>query len=82
MLNPHFTRKGPGRIHCFAGVNKKIQSNDMNLEQEWATREKYGAITETFYKRYRKQYKTQNRDAWKDRILKKLRSIFTRKHGS
>lgn len=48
-----FTKKGPGRKHDYSGVYRKIHSG-MTFRQQYLIREKCGAVTETFWRRYRR----------------------------
>lgn len=50
-MSTSFTRKGPGRRHDYSGVRKKIHKN-IHPYEEWMIRERCGALTETFMRRY------------------------------
>ena len=50
-MSNSFTRKGPGRRHDYSGVRRKIHEN-IHPYYEWLIRERCGALTETFLRRY------------------------------
>ena len=68
-MSTSFTRKGPGLRHDYSGVRRKIHKN-IHPYYEWLIRERCGALTETFLRRY-----------WKDKrsvgIFPKMRKVFT-----
>ena len=57
MKNVQYTRKGPGRVHRTKPIRIEVPEGGFpDLDAEWAAREKVGALTQTFRKRYLKIY--------------------------
>ena len=57
MKNVHYTRKGPGRVYRTKPVRIEVPEGGFpDLDAEGAAREKVGALTQTFIKRFIKWY--------------------------
>ena len=67
-MSTSFTRKGPGRRHDYSGVRRKIHEN-IHPYYEWLIRERCGALTETFLRRYWKYKRNIG-------IFQRMRKVF------
>ena len=53
MKNMHYTKKGPGRVHRTKPLRVEVpEGGFQNIEEEWEARERIGAITQTFERKY------------------------------
>lgn len=56
MKNMHYTKKGTGRVYRTKPVRIEAPEGGFpDLDTEWAAREKVGALTQTFIKRYHRE---------------------------